>query len=98
MPSGVDDLGEVGAGEVHGPGDLGREDGADVAVVELVAHDRRRRDVLRDRDHPLPAQVAELVGRRPHRHRADRTQHRRKDDEIQQQELPRDAASAMRDP
>jgi hypothetical protein len=91
-----DDLHQSCTRQCHCPFDVGSQhlpdEGVRLTVDDAVAHDRRRRQVLGDRDHPLAAHLAELVRRLRDGHRGDRHQHDRDHQELEHQELSGETA------
>ena len=95
---GTDELDQSGTGQCDRAVDVGREVLGGERVGVPVADDRRRREVLGDRDHPLAAYVAELAGRLRHRHRGDGDQHHGDDQHLEHQELAGQASRAAPQP
>ena len=94
VPSGVEDLDQAGARQRDRAVDLGRKHLCGERVCIAITHDRRRRHVLGDGDHPLPAHVPELPRRLRHRDRGHRNQHHRNHQQLEHQELAGQAAEA----
>ncbi len=92
----VDDLRQPRAGQVDGAVHLGSQQARCKWVGIAVANDRRRGDVLGDRDHALSADLAKLLGRLRDRNRGHGQQHHRDHNQLKSQELAGQTATAKK--
>lgn len=89
---GCDQFDQPGTGQGDGTVEVGGEHAARQRVGVAIADDRRRCEVLGDRDHPLAPDLAELARGLGDRNRRDRNEYHRDHDHLEEQELAGETA------